>query len=87
MRPIPACAARNLRRRDDADAQVLRALALFIVGLALEAFGFTKGAEAQNAAALNGIWWVFWWAPACWRSRHVWRISFPLKPAAPSNSD
>ena len=36
-----------------------QALALFIVGLALEAFGFTKGAESQDAAALNGIWWVF----------------------------
>ena len=36
-----------------------QALALFIVGLALEAFGFTKGAETQNTAALNGIWWVF----------------------------
>ena len=23
----------------------------------LEAFGFTKGAESQDAAALNGIWW------------------------------
>ncbi len=46
-----------------------QALALFIVGLALEAFGFTKGAEAQNAAALNGYLVGFsWWAPACWRS-------------------
>lgn len=36
-----------------------QALALFIVGLALEGFGFTKGAESQSAAAINGIWWVF----------------------------
>ncbi|MBV8043684.1 MFS transporter [Pluralibacter sp.] len=36
-----------------------QALALFIVGFALEAFGFTKGVATQSASALNGIWWVF----------------------------
>lgn len=36
-----------------------QALALFIVGLALEAFGFTKGVATQSPDALNGIWWVF----------------------------
>lgn len=36
-----------------------QALALFIVGLALEAFGFTKGATNQSAQALQGLWLVF----------------------------
>jgi len=36
-----------------------QALALFIVGLALESFGFTKGAATQSSSAIDGIWWVF----------------------------
>lgn len=36
-----------------------QALALFIVGLSLEAFGFTKGAALQSTHAIEGLRWIF----------------------------